>query len=145
MGQRGRGEGENTSVLDEKGRRGRERQRRGRVKRMRMSEHRANMKQSLHWKVKNLSSPSAFDLPLGASVLIVPGRSSGALPPRRSRRRRRRRRRPGLYLLQHSLQRVSGEVYRPPSLLPTVCPHMPCASAYRRASLFPMPFPQTPQ
>ena len=37
-----------------------------------------NMKQSLHWKVKNLSSPSAFDLPLGASVLIVPALSSSS-------------------------------------------------------------------
>lgn len=37
-----------------------------------------NMKQSLHWKVENLSSPSAFDLPLGASVLIVPALSSPA-------------------------------------------------------------------
>lgn len=36
------------------------------------------MKQSLHWKVKNLSSPSAFDLPLGASVLIVPALSSSS-------------------------------------------------------------------
>lgn len=37
-----------------------------------------NMKQSLHWKVKNLLSPSAFDLPLGASVLIVPALSSSS-------------------------------------------------------------------
>jgi len=42
-------------------------------------EARRNMKQSLHWKVKNLLSPSAFDLPLGASVLIVPALSSSSL------------------------------------------------------------------
>lgn len=72
------------------------------------------MKQSLHWKVKNLSSPSAFDLPLGASVLIVPSLFVSAYPtPAALTRRRRRRRLGGGLSARVSLGRACAEARRP--------------------------------
>lgn len=74
-------------------------------------EARRNMKQSLHWKVKNLLSPSAFDLPLGASVLIVPALSSSSLTSSSSSASSSS----SSSSISYSLQlRVSGEVYRLP-------------------------------